>query len=289
MERPLMDIKDHPCFSAKCQPMTGRIHLPVAPRCNIFCRFCARGLTRGVDMPGNAARVLSPGEAAGVVETALLLCPDIKVAGVAGPGDPLAGPESLEALSLVKAAHPEIISCLSTNGLELQASVDGLIAAGVRTVTVTVNAVDPAILSRINRGVLSGGRFVGGEEGAAILIAAQERGVRECAASEMTIKINTVLVPGINDGHVGEVARTVKGWGADLLNVIPVIPAHGLSHVPAPTPGEYGRALEDAGRHLPVKTNCRRCRADACGIPGLSDFSEAIYGAPGIQETFSHG
>jgi nitrogen fixation protein NifB len=234
-------------------------------------------------------RILSPSEAAGAVETALLLCPDIKVAGVAGPGDPLAGPESLEALSLVKAAHPGIISCLSTNGLELYSSMEGLLAAGVQTVTVTVNAVDPAVLAKLNRGVLSGGRFVGGEEGARILIAAQERGLREAVRSSMTVKVNTVLVPEINGGRVEEVARTVKAWGADLLNVIPVIPAHDLASTAAPTAAEYEAALEAAGRHLPVKTNCRRCRADACGIPGLSDFSEALYGAPGFQETFSHG
>ncbi|MDR2611869.1 MAG: radical SAM protein [Deltaproteobacteria bacterium] len=284
-----MDIKDHPCFSARCQPGTGRIHLPVAPRCNIFCRFCARGLTRGVELPGNASRILTPEEAAGVVETALLLCPDIRVAGVAGPGDPLAGPESLEALRLVKAAHPGIISCLSTNGLALEGAMDGLVAAGVQTLTVTVNAVDPAILARLNRGVLVDGRFSGGLEGASILLAAQERGVRAAVRSEMTVKINTVLVPGINAHHVGEVARAVRGWGADIINIIPVIPAHDLSHVPAPTPGEYAEAMEAAGRHLTVKTNCRRCRADACGIPGLSDFSEALYGSPGFQETFSHG
>ncbi|MDR3153946.1 MAG: radical SAM protein [Deltaproteobacteria bacterium] len=284
-----MNIKDHPCFSARCQPQTGRIHLPVAPRCNIFCRFCARGITKGAALPGNAQRILSPREAAAAVETALLLCPDIKVAGVAGPGDPLAGSESLEALSLVRERHPEIIACLSTNGLELFASMEGLMAAGVQTVTVTVNAVDPAILARLNRGVLVGGRFIGGTEGASILIAAQERGVREAARNSMTVKANMVLAPGINSGHAGEVARAVRAWGADIMNIIPLIPAHDFSRVPAPTPEEYAAASDAAARHIPVKTNCRRCRADACGIPGLSDFSEAVYGASGPQETFSHG
>ncbi|MDR1036011.1 MAG: radical SAM protein [Deltaproteobacteria bacterium] len=284
-----MDLKDHPCFSTRCQPQTGRIHLPVAPRCNIFCRFCARGLTRGADLPGNAARVISPEEAVGIVDTALVLCPDIRVAGVAGPGDPLAGPESLEALRLVREAHPDIITCLSTNGLELHDSMEGLMAAGVQTVTVTVNAVDPAILSLVNRGVVTGGRFVGGLEGARILASAQERGIREAARQHMTVKVNMVLVPGMNLEHAGEVASAARSWGAEIMNLIPVIPAHDLAHVTAPTSDEYARASDEAARHLPVKTNCRRCRADACGIPGLSDFSEALYGTSLIQETFSHG
>ncbi|MDR1313340.1 MAG: radical SAM protein [Deltaproteobacteria bacterium] len=288
-----MDLNDHPCFSAKCQPRTGRIHLPVAPRCNIFCRFCARGLSSGADLPGNAARILSPGEAAGIVEAALALCPEIRVAGVAGPGDPLAGPESLEALRLVRERHPGIITCLSTNGLNLYDSMEGLMAAGVQTVTVTVNAVDPKILAMLNRGVVVGGGFAGGLEGARILASAQERGIREAARNSMTVKVNTVLVPGINLGQVGELASEVKGWGCEIMNLIPVIPAHDLKHVSAPTPDEYVSASDAAARHLPVKSNCRRCRADACGVPGLSDFSEALYGVPGgaswNQETFSHG
>ncbi|MDR1081692.1 MAG: radical SAM protein [Deltaproteobacteria bacterium] len=284
-----MDIKDHPCFGTGCRPRTGRIHLPVAPRCNIFCRFCARGLSAGADLPGNAVRIISPEEAAGIVETALLLCPDIRVAGVAGPGDPLAGPESLEALRLVRERHPDIITCLSTNGLELLDSMEGLMAAGVETVTVTVNAVDPEILALVNRGVIAGGRFAGGLEGARILSAAQERGIRAAAGNHMTVKVNMVVVPGMNLDHAGEVAAEVKGWGAEIMNIIPVVPAHDLSHVSAPTPAEYARAAAAAGRHLPVKTNCRRCRADACGIPGESDFSEALYGLPRNQETFSHG
>jgi nitrogen fixation protein NifB len=283
------DVENHPCFSTRCQPMTGRIHLPVAPRCNIFCRFCSRGLSKGAELPGNAMRILSPSEAADVVDTALLLCPDIKVAGVAGPGDPLAGPESLEALTLVKRAHKDIISCLSTNGLELYANMDGLLAADVRTLTVTVNAVDPEVLLKLNRGVLVDGRFIGGTDGAKTLIAAQEKGVREAARNSMTVKVNMVLVPGINGDRAGETARTVKEWGADIVNIIPLIPAHDLKDSPAPTAEEYARASDEAGRYLPVKTNCRRCRADACGIPGLSDYSERIYGAQGVQETFSHG
>ncbi|MDR1039396.1 MAG: radical SAM protein [Deltaproteobacteria bacterium] len=284
-----MDIREHPCFSTKCQPTTGRIHLPVAPRCNIFCRFCARGISRGAELPGNAARIVPPEEAAGIVETALVLCPDIRVAGVAGPGDPLAGPESLEALRLVRERRPEIITCLSTNGLELYGAMEGLMAAGVQTVTVTVNAVDPAILLRLNRGVLAGGRFVGGLDGARILIGAQERGIAEAVRNFMTVKVNMVIVPGINLAHAGEVARTVKGWGAELINLIPVVPAHELSGASAPTAAERAAAEDEASRHLPVKSNCRRCRADACGIPGASDFAEALYGPLGIQETFSHG
>ena len=38
-----------------------------------------------------------------------------------------------------------MINCLSTNGLLLERYTDELYSAGVRTVTVTVNAVDPDV------------------------------------------------------------------------------------------------------------------------------------------------
>ena len=37
-----MDLKNHPCFNASAHRTHGRIHLPVAPRCNLQCKFCNR-------------------------------------------------------------------------------------------------------------------------------------------------------------------------------------------------------------------------------------------------------
>jgi nitrogen fixation protein NifB len=284
-----MKLQQHPCFSTHCRPSTGRIHLPVSPWCNIFCRFCTRGLTADVDRPGNAERLLSPEDALPVVDTALRLCPEIRVAGVAGPGDPLAGPEALEALSSVKREHPGIICCLSTNGLMLEESMEGILSAGVESLTVTINALDPEILLKINRGALIGGEFIGGLKGQEILIRAQERGLRLAKRSSLIIKVNSVLIPGVNDGHIPHVAQRAREWGADLLNIIPLIPAGELSDLRAPTASEYSSACEKAERFLPVKSNCRRCRADACGVPGLSDFSRDVYGRLSFTETFSHG
>jgi nitrogen fixation protein NifB len=284
-----MLLHEHPCFSTHCRPSTGRIHLPVSPRCNIFCRFCTRGLTADVDRPGNAERLLSPEDALSVLDAALRLCPEIRVAGVAGPGDPLAGPEALDALSAVKRGHPGIICCLSTNGLMLEESMERIVSAGVESLTVTINALDPEILLQINRGVLVGGEFIGGLKGQETLIRAQERGIRLAKANSLAIKVNSVLIPGVNESHIPHVAKMAREWGADVLNVIPLIPAGGLSHLRAPAASEYGAVCEEAERHLPVKSNCRRCRADACGVPGLSDFSREIYGRLAFTETFSHG
>jgi nitrogen fixation protein NifB len=220
---------------------------------------------------------------------ALSLCPELRVVGVAGPGDPLATDDALATMIMVKERYPFLINCLSTNGLALASSMERVLAAGIETITVTVNAVNPAILAMLNGGVQVNGCVIGGQEGAKILIGAQERGLRLASENHMVIKVNIVLVPGVNDGHIGQVAEKVKAWGASLINVIPLIPSNAMASVPAPTDEDNVRAVSEAEKHLPVKRNCRRCRADACGIPGISEFSQEIYKGLGPVDTFSHG
>jgi nitrogen fixation protein NifB len=232
---------------------------------------------------------LSPEEALDVFDLALTLCPEIQVVGVAGPGDPLSGPEALDTLIKIKEINPQIIACLATNGLNLAKSMDRILEAGVKTLTVTVNSLDPNILAALNLGVKINGVFIGGVEGAKILIAAQNEGIRKAKENGLFIKINTVLVPGINDGEMENLAKAASEWGAVLLNIIPLIPANNLASWPAPTAEEIALVTNLAAQHVPVKRDCRRCRADACGIPGGVDYAKTIYGDLKPQETFSHG
>jgi nitrogen fixation protein NifB len=284
----------HPCFSGGANMNRGRIHLPVSPACNIRCRFCKRSLcarffNRSEDRPGVSAELVRPSEAADLVRRALELCPEISVAGIAGPGDTLATGHALETFGIIHREFPGLINCLSTNGLLLERFTEELDRAGVRTITVTVNAVDPVILDKICAGISLDGTEYKGTEGAEILIEAQKRGIQKAAAAGMMIKINIVLIPGINDGHTGEIARTVAENGAALVNIIPLIPQSEFEGWPAPDCEELRRAREAAEEWLPVFRHCRHCRADACGIPGRGDLSSLLYGERQFAETFSHG
>jgi len=68
-----MDIKStHPCFSKEAHHKFGRIHLPVAPACNIQCRYCIREYDcANESRPGITSRVLKPHEALERVEAVL--------------------------------------------------------------------------------------------------------------------------------------------------------------------------------------------------------------------------
>lgn len=278
----------HPCLGREANTSFGRLHLPVSPACNIQCRFCRRSMNKTEQRPGVTAQVLQPEEAVEKVARALELCPEITVVGIAGPGDTLATDAALRTFELVHQKYPELVECLSTNGLLLPEKAQQLYDAGVRTLTVTVNAVDPAIQAKIISYIVYGGIRYVGEEAAAILIRQQLEGIRLAAGLGMIVKINTVLIPGVNDGHIEEVAKAVSEAGANIYNIIPLIPQYEFADIPAPDCEQIDAARRTAEQYLPVFRHCQHCRADACGIPGIRDLSSQLYGERS-EETFSHG
>jgi nitrogen fixation protein NifB len=278
----------HPCLNAQAHGTRARMHLPVAPACNIGCRFCTRNIGVADNRPGVAEKLVMPNEAVGYVAQALELCPELSVVGVAGPGDALATNHALEALSQVSVAFPDLVICLSTNGLRLPDRIEEIDDAGVGSLTVTVNAVDPEILQHIVGWTALPGLRAEGLDAARTLIDAQLRGIREARARGIVIKINTVLVPGVNDHHIGEIARTVRALGANRYNVMPLIPNGELAHIAAPDCQDVEAARAQAAPHIEVFRHCRQCRADALGVVGGEDLSARLYGGA-TMATFSHG
>ena len=278
----------HPCFGAKKN--RGRIHLPVCPGCNLECRFCDRKINEEEQRPGVTARVITPEEAVGYVEKALQFCPEISVIGIAGPGDTLATDNALNTFRLLGQKFPDLLKCMSTNGLLLKDRAEEVIEVGIDTLTVTVNAVDPAIEAKMINGLVYHGKRYEGEEAGRLIIENQLAGIRKVAAAGVTVKVNTVLVNEINRFHIGEIAKAVKEAGASIYNIIPLIPQHDLRNCEEPSCIDLAIARKEAEKYIDVFRHCQRCRADAVGVPGKNNFSKEVYGGlPKIKETFSHG
>jgi len=290
MSNTYQDLQNsHPCFGGH-KNNAGRIHLPVSPGCNIACRFCDRSINDVEERPGVTSKVLKPIECEDILKKALEICPDIKVAGIAGPGDTLASDYALETFQIVKQKFPQLIKCMSTNGLLLNERAEDVIRVGVDSLTVTVNAVDPEIETKLNAYIIYHGEKIEGVEGAKILIHNQLEGIKKVASAGITIKVNTVLVPKINGDHIETIAKTVKEAGAKIYNIIPLIPQHELKDVKAPTCAEIDAARTKASKYIDVFRHCQHCRADAVGVPGKSEFGDQIYQRRlGVKETFSHG
>ncbi|MDO5425684.1 MAG: radical SAM protein [Eubacteriales bacterium] len=259
----------HPCFDQEAHRKYGRIHLPVAPKCNIQCRYCDRKYDcANESRPGVTSRVLKPEEAVSWMEEETAGKDFYRIVGIAGPGEPLANEETFETLELLKRKNCGLQACLSTNGLLLPQSVSRLAELGVSYLTVTMNGVCPEKTAEIYRYVRWDGRTFHGREAAELLLGNQMEGIRMAVAKKMIVKVNMVVVPGINEDQAVPLARTLKGLGVRLMNANSVIPA-GEFRDKKPLPhGELCRIRNEAVAWMPQFTLCRQCRADAAGIPG---------------------
>jgi len=275
-----MNFREHPCFSEKAQHTSGRIHLPVAPGCNIQCNFCNRKYDCvNESRPGVTSTVLRPRQAADYLSGVIEKIPAIAVAGIAGPGDPLAcAEETLETFRLIKERFPELYLCMATNGLELETYADDIASLGVNHVTVTVNAADPETGGRIYSWVRYNKRPYRGVEGSSILLERQRAGIIKLKKHGTILKINTVVIPGVNDTQVTAIAREMSLLGADVHNCIPLYSVEGtvFENIRPLTAREISAIRDSASEYMHQMTHCRRCRADAAGMLGESNPEEIV-------------
>lgn len=275
----LRRIQEHPCYSPKAAHAFGRIHLPVAPRCNIQCNYCIRDFDCiHESRPGVTSRVITPQEALDRVSEVVGRFPNIKVVGIAGPGEPLYNEETFETFHLIKSKFPGLHHCVSSNGLLLVERLDVLVKVGVRNVTVTLNTLEPEIGEKIYSFIVLDGRTYRGREGAQILIGNQLAGIDAAVKKGVTVKVNTVLIPGINDYHIPHVAQKAKELGVYVHNIMPLIPQYLLAHVTPPAPEERRRIQDECAKIIPQMRHCRQCRADAVGKLD-EELPSGIYGA----------
>ncbi|MEW6657848.1 MAG: radical SAM protein [Thermodesulfobacteriota bacterium] len=265
-----LNINRHPCFNAEVKGECGRVHLPVAPKCNILCNYCNRKFDCvNESRPGVSSAVLNPLQAVSYMEQVLAREPRITVAGIAGPGDPFANPrETMKTIRLVRERFPEILICLASNGLGLLPYLEELAEQKVSHVTITVNAVDPEIGQKIYGWVRDGKVIHRGFEAAELLLRRQLEALAGLKSLGMTVKVNTIVIPGVNDRHVAAVARRMADLQVDVLNLMPVYPNADtpFAAIPEPEAAQMAALREKADRFLPQMRHCTRCRADAVGL-----------------------
>lgn len=264
------DFSRHPCFNVDAKGQFGRVHLPVAPKCNIQCNYCNRKFDCvNESRPGVTSTLLSPEQALVYVDKVVEKEPRIAVVGIAGPGDPFANPdETLETMRLIRARHPEMILCLSSNGMNLAPHVPELAEIGVSHVTITINAVDPEISQHIYAWVRDGKVLYRGRQGAELLLARQLQAIQLLKEHGITVKVNTIVIPGINDHHIPVLAARMKELGVDLLNCMAMFPNAdtGFEHIDEPSKEMMEALRAEAEQFLPQMRHCTRCRADAVGL-----------------------
>ncbi|MFZ7104292.1 MAG: nitrogenase cofactor biosynthesis protein NifB [Peptococcaceae bacterium] len=265
-----MQTGKHPCYSADAHHKYARMHLPVAPKCNIQCNYCSRKFDCvNESRPGVTSQILSPREAEEKFRLVKAKLDNLSVIGIAGPGDALANwQETREAIERIKNTDQEIIFCLSTNGLLLPDYAQEIIELGINHVTVTVNSVQPEIGAGIYKHVNYRGRKYTGQEGAEILSANQLKGIEFLARQGVIVKVNIVMIKGINDGHIPAVVKKVKDLGTYMTNIMPLIPAPGsfFQNLPRTDEKELNLMRNLCQVDLLQMRHCKQCRADAVGL-----------------------
>jgi len=260
---------EHPCYTETARLHHGRLHLAVAPRCNLGCRYCERAIGAKADSvggPGTAARVLTPAEAVARVDE-VQAKGWLRVVGIAGPGEPLANPATLTTLRLIRQAHRDIILCLSTNGLRLEAALPELLAAGLRSLTVTINTTRPETAAQLyDWAVIEGDRIVG-PAAAPEVLSRQWRGLAAAVGAGLLVKVNSVLIPGITEADMEAVALRAGAIGAHRHNIMPLIPRGRMRDRRAPTPDEMEQVRAQCEPWLPQFRACTQCRADVIAPP----------------------
>ena len=275
-------VKNHPCYSEQAHHHYARMHVAVAPACNIQCNYCNRKYDcANESRPGVTSETLSPEQAARKALAVAAVIPQMTVLGIAGPGDALANPQkTFQTFELISATAPDIKLCLSTNGLMLPDYVERIHALKVDHVTITINMIDPEVGQHIYPWIFYRNKRWSGKEASQILSERQLLGLEMLTERGILCKVNSVMIPGINDRHLVAVNKAVKSRGAFLHNIMPLIsaPEHGtvfgLKGQRGPSAQELKTLQDDCEGEMNMMRHCRQCRADAVGLLGEDRSAE---------------
>ena len=180
------------------------LRISVTDRCNLRCVYC---------MPPEGVPWRPHGEILRYEEIEIIAraaaelgISKVRLTG----GEPLVRPGIVDLVRLL-ARIPGIDDlAMTTNGLLLARDAATLAEAGLRRVNVSLDTLRPERFARITRG----GRL---EDVLAGIEAARQAGLEP-------IKVNTVVIRGMNDDEVVDLARTTMeaGWNVRFIELMPV-------------------------------------------------------------------
>ncbi|MFZ7132540.1 MAG: radical SAM protein [Eubacteriales bacterium] len=269
----------HPCYNKDAHDYA-RIHLPVAPICNIKCKFCNRKFDcQNESRPGVTSNLLTPEKALNTFEYYNSKVENLSVMGIAGPGDALANfDETKKTIQYIKERYPHVAICLSTNGLRLPEYAIELKELGVTHLTVTMNAVNSSIGEQIYDYIDFKGERVVGKKAAEILLQNQLKGLEILRDLDVMCKVNIVAIKNVNDFHVKDIVERVHSLGVSLTNITSLIPVEGTAfeNHESMTKTELMKLRQDCNTIVTQMFHCRQCRADAVGKLSHDISQEAI-------------
>lgn len=272
IDRIMEKTQKHPCYSFEAHKKYARMHLPVAPKCNVSCNYCNRKYDcANESRPGVTSEVLSPEQALFRFIEVKEKISQLSVVGIAGPGDALANWDNTRrSIELIREEDKDVTFCISTNGLMLPEYADEIVELGITHVTVTVNCLKSEIGAKIYKFINYKGKNYEDEEGLKILINNQLDGIAKLVSNGVIVKVNIVMLKGINEEHIPEIVKKMKDLGVFITNIMPLIPTAGsvFESFPKTEMKDVIEMRKQCELDLMQMHHCRQCRADAVGLLG---------------------
>lgn len=250
--------EQHPCFNREVVGKVSRIHLPLVKSCNIQCNYCNRSYNcPNENRPGVTSQLIKPEDIYKIIKESLLAHPDLKIVGVAGPGEAFAEPDIIyESFKIIRKHFPELKLCLSSNGYALVDSIDLIKELNINYITVTINTLNPDTALKIYN-----------TDNINLFLDKQTEGIKVLKKLDTIVKVNSVVIPGINLEDIPEVAKFAGSMGVFAQNLIPFYPVKGsvFEKLREPSKEEMEKLRFDCSGYIKQIAHCKRCRADAVG------------------------
>ncbi len=163
------------------------------------------------------------------------------VVEIAGPGDPLASPESvLRILALIHEHHPEVLTGLVIDGPLLAEYTEELDTFGLGYLVLRLDAASERTAERLVAGAVYKAQRLERKEAARLLLDESRRALGIARRHGMPVAVRTTLVPTVNGEEIERIARLAARAGAERMDVVPHVPVEGapLRHGGVPTRGE---------------------------------------------------
>jgi len=194
--------------------------------------------------------------------------PRLKIAAISGPGEPLANPESFDVMRMIRQHEMSLKLCISTNGILVANRLEDLIHLDVETISVSISTTNPATAQRIYDWAFIDGRSMGGREMGEEIVKRQLQGIEHAVNSGIRVKVNTILIPTVNETEMVEISQTLSSLGVSIQNIVPLIPCADMVELQKPSRLMIMQTRNMASRHLRQFNHCYQCRSDVVGIPG---------------------
>jgi GTP 3',8-cyclase len=212
------------------------LRVSLTDRCNLRCSYCMPA--EGLDwLPGD--EVLTDDEVVRLVRVAVerLGVREIRFTG----GEPLVRRGLVDIVRRVRGLDPDLELSITTNALGLARTAGALAEAGLDRVNVSLDSVRPETFHTITRRDRLDDVVAG--------LAAAE------AAGLGPVKVNAVLMRGVNDDQAGELLRWCidRGYELRFIEQMPLDAQHGWSREGMVTADEIFARLEQEFMLLPAE------------------------------------